>query len=55
MAYEQDVEIPPASARAMADGLARGELVTIAGAAHGGPFTHADESIKSVLEFLART
>lgn len=38
----------------MAGALPHGESVTISGAARGGPFTHADESIKPVLEFLAR-
>ena len=52
--YDQDVETPPHSVTAMAEALPSGESLILAGAAHGGPFTHVEASLTPVLQFLAR-
>jgi pimeloyl-ACP methyl ester carboxylesterase len=49
-----DLAFPPASGRKLAEATG-GDLVVIADAAHGGPFTHAGAVAEHLIEFFRRT
>lgn len=54
LAYEHDIDSPPAKARAAATQIAGAEYVEIAGASHLGVFTHTSATADAVLSFMAR-
>ena len=53
LAFEHDVDSPPARARQAADSIPTARCVEVAGASHLGVFTHAGEVARIVLDFLA--
>ena len=53
IAFERDIGLPPAFCRAVADAIPGCGYVEIAGAAHGGDASHADEVYTAVLAFFA--
>jgi pimeloyl-ACP methyl ester carboxylesterase len=52
LAFEEDVDSPPARAREAASQIPRAEFVEIAGASHLGVFTHSDDVATAVCGFL---
>lgn len=55
LAFEHDVDSPPARARQAAEVIPGAEFVELAGASHLGVFTHSDAVAAAILQFLART
>ena len=53
LAFEHDVDSPPARARQAAAMIPAGHVVEVAGASHLGVFTHADAVAAAVLAFYA--
>jgi pimeloyl-ACP methyl ester carboxylesterase len=54
MAFEYDIDSPPAKARQAAEAIPGAEYVEIAGASHLGFFTHADPVGKALIEYFGR-
>jgi pimeloyl-ACP methyl ester carboxylesterase len=55
LAFEHDIDSPPARAKEAAAVIPGATFVEIAGASHLAPFTHADAVAAALLEFFART
>jgi pimeloyl-ACP methyl ester carboxylesterase len=55
LAFEHDVDSPPARAREAAGAIASARFVEIPGASHLGVFTHAEAVSAALVEFFART
>lgn len=55
VAFEHDVDSPPAKARAAADAIPGARYVEIAGASHLGIMTHVDAVAGALVEFFADT
>ena len=53
VAFEHDVDSPPAAARAAAARIPGARVVEIAGASHLGPFSHADQVGSALVDFFA--
>jgi pimeloyl-ACP methyl ester carboxylesterase len=54
LAFEHDVDSPPARARAATAAIPDAEFVELAGASHLAPFTHAAEVARALIEFFER-
>ena len=54
IAFEHDVDSPPARAREAAAELPDAMYVEIAGASHLGPFTHGGAMCDALVPFLTR-
>jgi pimeloyl-ACP methyl ester carboxylesterase len=54
LAFEHDVDSPPARAREAADMIPGAEFVEIAGASHLGIFTHAQAVAGEIIDFFTR-
>jgi len=55
LAFEHDVDSPPARARQAAGMIPGAHFLELAGASHLGVFTHAEAVAAAVVDFLART
>ncbi len=55
MAFEHDIDSPPARAREAADQIPGAEFVELADASHLAPFTHPADVASRLVEFFART
>jgi len=55
LAFEHDIDSPPARARAAADEIPGARFVEIPGASHLGVFTHGPEVAAALVDFFART
>jgi pimeloyl-ACP methyl ester carboxylesterase len=55
LAFEHDVDSPPARAREAAAKIPSAQFVELAGASHLGVFTHSDAVAATVLRFLAQS
>jgi pimeloyl-ACP methyl ester carboxylesterase len=55
LAFEHDIDSPPARAREAAAQIASAAFVEIAGASHLAPYTHPTEVASALLDFLATT
>ena len=53
LAFEHDVDSPPARAREAAAAIPGARVVEIAGASHLAPFTHAEAVTSALVEFFA--
>jgi thioesterase CepJ len=53
VAFEHDIDSPPARAREAADAIPDARYVEIAGASHLGIFTHVDVVAANLVEFFA--
>ncbi len=53
LAFQHDIDSPPARAREAAHLIPNARFVEIAGASHLGVFTHGDDVARAVVEFLA--
>ena len=54
VAFEHDVDSPPAAARAAAARIPGAHVIEIAGASHLGPFSHATEVGAALVDFFAQ-
>ena len=52
IAFEHDLVWPPSRAREAAQAMPNARVEVIAGAAHGGVFTHAELVCAAIIEFL---
>jgi 3-oxoadipate enol-lactonase len=55
LAFEHDVDSPPARAREAAAMIPGARFVEVAGASHLGVFTHAEAVSAAIVAFLAST
>ena len=55
LAFEHDIDSPPAQARQASGQIPRAHYVEIEGASHLGVFTHGDAVAEAVVSFLAET
>jgi thioesterase CepJ len=53
LAFEHDIDSPPAHAKKAADAIPGACFVEIPGASHLAPFTHVDAVVAALVEFLA--
>lgn len=53
LAFEQDILWPPRAAREAVAVMPNATYAEIAGAAHGGPLTHAEPVSRAVVSFFA--